>query len=581
MTELAALWLEGTVVGQALRFDLPLGEAVVGRSADCIVLLNDASVSRRHASLQRDADGLTVADLGSRNGTFIDGSRLPPNTRMPVAAGSEVRFGAVRLRLADGRPISEGRSLMGSLASAQHNLHTSARVSWDELTSGRTKPADLFRVLSDAGRLLVEPLPLEQVFSQALELISNVAPPARRVLLLTLEARDGAASSRTSAQDVNLDDLRVRAGRPDMAATTGLMLSQSLLRSVLAERTALLVGDAQTDPRFRDQMSIVAQGVHSAMVAPLFDNEHVIGAVYADTTDLLQRFTQDQLRAFTFLANLIAVKITNTRLLQAEQEQQRMANELRTAARIQETLLPASLPDFPGYEIHAQQIPCLECAGDLYDAARVGSGDLVFTVGDVSGKGIGAALLMSHTVASLRVLRDEGLEPRVVVDRLHRQVEAASRAQDFVTLFHATLDGSEHRLTYVNAGHNPPVLLTPSGDPTELEALTYAVGLPLPFRAKQRTVELPVGSLLCIYTDGLTEASRPRRDDDPSTEEDDEDGPNPKVMYGERRLVASLTRHASLPLDQLAAALQRDLTEFLGESTVDDDITLFLLRRVS
>jgi serine phosphatase RsbU (regulator of sigma subunit) len=403
--------------------------------------------------------------------------------------------------------------------------------------------------VTEAGRLLVVPRPLTETFQLVLEMVEAVIP-ARRILLLLTDTPDGSPA--------------VRAARPaGEAAAKKLVLSRTLVATVLRDRESLLLNDLCRDPRFGDQQSIIRQSVCSALVAPLFDNTRVIGMLYADTADPRVHYDRDQLRAFTLLANLIAVQITTARLLEAERERERMAQEVAAATEVQRNLLPARLPALPGYEFAARQIPCCEVAGDLYDAIGLPDGRIALAVGDVSGKGLGAALLMAGTIAGLRILLQE--QPRLAecVERLHRQILQASEATRFVTLFLGLLDPATGRLEYVNAGHNPPWLLVPDGAPETLAATGLPLGLiPGATYAAASTV-VPPGGILCVYSDGISEAAA-----------GDE-------LYGDERLLASLRRRATeAAADQLEGILT-DLRAFLGSARADDDMTLLLVRRLA
>jgi sigma-B regulation protein RsbU (phosphoserine phosphatase) len=361
---------------------------------------------------------------------------------------------------------------------------------------------------------------------------------------------------------------------------------------VLHERQSLLVVDARTDARYKDQASIVALDLRSAMVAPLFDNERVIGVLYADSSDPRVHFDDEQLRAFALLANLVAVKITNSRLLDDMRETERMAQELATAARIQRELLPTQLPKIPGYEVAATLVPCFEAGGDLYEAAALPDGTCIFAVGDVSGKGMGAALIMSPTLAVLRLLQEDGLPLDETAARLHRHVYRNTNAASFVTFFLGRLDPQAGRLEFVNCGHNAPLLflpgvppagaVPPAGDPLgehgvhrgdawhvqELEATGLALGMlpvemlpPDPFASC--TVDLPPGSVLAIFSDGIPEAMGP-------------DG-----FYGDERLVETLRKHLDQPLEVMAREALADVELFRGETPASDDVTILLLRRTA
>ncbi|MCC7140898.1 MAG: SpoIIE family protein phosphatase [Candidatus Eisenbacteria bacterium] len=557
--------LRGAIGAIPIEHPLGIGEHSVGRSAESALKLGDPSVSREHAKIVVSDAMIEVVDLGSRNGTLINGVKLTPQYSVKARHGDELRFGAVTLRMIDpsASPGSAGLNQSGQLhglrsdathiprLSTAEGIEASVRLSWDSL-GDKLDPAlrrdrDLFRVLTEAGALLVAQRPLEEIFEAALDLIERVVPGKRVLLLLGGEGEELPS---------------VQAARPRGTAEDRLMLSRTLLSTVLDKREALLVVDAQLDPNLRDQQSIMMQGIHSALAAPLFDNEQVIGLVYSDTDNPLLRFDQDMLRALTVLANLIAIKITNTRLLETEREKQRMEQELATAARIQQSLLPQQLPEIPGYELYARQLSCFECAGDLYEADRLEQ-RYALVLGDVSGKGMGAAMLMSHIMACLHLLHDEGLEPLPLVERLHRQVFRSSRPSDFVTLFYGQLDPEAQTLHYVNGGHCPGLLFRGDGTETELPPTGLPVGMILNRGYEAASTQLAPGDLLCVYSDGIPEAF---------LGEDD---------YGEERLKESIRKRRTVPLSELADGILEDLRAYLGEVEAGDDITLLLLRRVS
>jgi sigma-B regulation protein RsbU (phosphoserine phosphatase) len=356
----------------------------------------------------------------------------------------------------------------------------------------------------------------------------------------------------------------IRAARPEgQPASEQLILSHTIVATVLHDRQALLLNDVQSDPRFAAQQSIIAQNLRSAMVAPLFDNQQVIGLLYADSDDPRAFYDRDQLRAFTLLANLIAVKITNARLLESQREKERMEQEVAAAANVQQALLRGTLPQIPGYELAVRQVPCFEVGGDLYDVTPLEDGRIALVVGDVTGKGMGAALLMSNVLAGLRVLYQENALPSVLASRLDRQLLRSSDETHYVTLFLGLLDPQTHVLEYVNAGHNPPLLFSEGDRADTLDATGVPLGLLAGSHFSMGRVVLPPGGLLCVFSDGIPEAM---------VGED---------LYGDERLIEGLCSRRTLPLAQIVQGTFDDLAAFVGEEQrLSDDVTLLLLRRI-
>ncbi len=547
--------LSGTASGRFLQIPLGLGRHLVGRGSRNDINLQHNSVSREHAEILVERDRVLLKDLSSSNGTFVNGEQV--TGEIEVGHRDEIGFGAQKLTLLNAQfsspeeasPVSVLHQTV--LALSEHeNIHAQESLSWEEVTGGVGKVAAidpvLFRAVTESGNLLMLPRPLSETFDLLLGILERVVR-ARRILLLLTDTPDGSPA--------------IRAARPHFdPAGPKPMLSQTIIGTVLKDRQALLLNDAQTDPRFQAQQSVIAQNLRSAMVAPLFDNNEVIGLLYADNDDPQVRYDRIQLQAFTLLANLIAVKVTNARLLEDQREKERMEQEVAAAAQVQKQLLDRTLPSLPGYDLVARQIPCFEVAGDLYDITELADGRVAIVVGDVTGKGMGAALLMSNVIASLRILYQECPAPVKLAERVHRQVEESSDELRFVTLFLGLLDPRRHRLEYVNAGHNPPLLIHGQEIRT-LDSTGMPMGLIPEATFTVGKTDLAPGSLLCIFSDGIPEAQVEGE------------------FYGEERFLASTAKRAGRSLEKIADGALDDLRLFMGDNLLDDDVTLVLLRR--
>jgi serine phosphatase RsbU (regulator of sigma subunit) len=539
--------LVGSTGAEPLEWELEEGRHRLGRASHNDVVLSDPSISKTHAEIEIRDEGAVIRDLESRNGTWVNNRRIVEET--PLAHGDRIRVGGLDLEIFSGQLPRPLRFESASF-SEPGQIHTTRSVGrqaiLDELGLITRPDGRLLRAVTEAGKLLASHQPIEEVFESVLDLAADVIP-ARRILLLLSEKTD--------------DPPVVRAARPKGSAGERILLSRTLLDAVILGGKSLLVGDTLTDPRFQAQESIVIQDIRSALAAPLFDNERNLGLIYADTNDPRVRYDDDQLRVFTLLANLIAIKITNTRLMVAQLAKERMEQEMATAAMIQKRLLPAELPPVEGYEMAARLNSCIEVGGDLYDACVLSDGATGIAVGDVAGHGLGAALLMSHVMAALRILSEERLPLENLAERIHREVLRVSSPRDFVTLFIGRLDAKKHRLDYVNAGHNPPFLLLKEGDVRTLDSTGMPIGMMEGFPFDAASCDFPPGALLAIFSDGITEAA--------SAED----------LFGEERLIDALRRHSDLPIQAIAEGVLEEVRSFVGHEPASDDITLFLLRR--
>ncbi|HVP38495.1 MAG TPA: SpoIIE family protein phosphatase [Candidatus Saccharimonadales bacterium] len=538
------LFLSGHVADRFMAWPLEAPHLGLGRSSRHAVHLPDATVSKDHAEIIREGTRLHIRDLGSRNGTRVNGvSAAEP---LPLAAGDQVEIGQLVLRVTEGEPVQRVR-LQEAAA-----LGTSVRLRVDQMLErpapqGQPASPQVVRLLAEAGRLLVLPRPLRETCDEVLALVERAVPASRYVLLL--REAPGAEPVQMAA--------RSGGGRADQP----LALSRSILSSVLEECTSVLTEDASADPRFLAQQSVVSQAVRAAMAVPLFDNEKVLGLIYVDTREPSVSFRESDLELLSLLANMAAVKITNARLLEAEQQRARLAQELATATRIQRALLPPGAPRVPGWAFEAFLETCHEVGGDLYDFHVQPDGRILFLVGDVSGKGVGASLLMSSFLASARVLAHACDDLGRLATQLNHHMCETTEPMHFVTGFVGRLDPATGELRYVNAGHPPPLVVRDGG-------LRRLDGDGLPFGVMEKAqyteavAELQPGELLALYTDGIPEA---RSGDE--------------LFEDERleRLLAELP--AGLELPEVRRRILERVADFVGAAPRGDDITLVLVRR--
>lgn len=515
----------------------------VGRSSTNGLQILDPTVSKEHAEFTLDKGRWSVRDLGTRNGTRVNGRSAEQPT--PLLVGDMLEVGRVMLRV--GSDASSSIEL-GTPEGVDSSLRMKVEDVLRQPDSGVDDSSRLVQLLAEAGQLLVLPRPMSEVCEEILRLVDRAVPSNRSVLLL--REREGAELVPIATRGSRGSDPNAR-----------LALSQSILSAVLEDNTAIITRDALNDPRFMGQHSIVAQAIHSAMAVPLFDNERVIGLIYIDSTDARITYAAQQLTLLTLIANMAAVKITNARLLATEEVRRRMAHELATATRIQQTLLPSAPTDVSGWTFHARLETCHEVGGDLFDFHRRDDGRHVVLIGDVSGKGMGAAMLMSSILSAARVLYDVCPTPLALVQRLNDAMYKHTEGQHFVTVFVGFLDAESGHLDYVNAGHPDAHLVSP-GTLRTLEATGIPVGMLADFPWQMATTVVSRGEMVALFSDGIPEAQRDRE------------------FYEFERLATSLAS-AQNEAD-LGASAQRVLDDVAAFTTGwprADDITLVLFRR--
>jgi serine phosphatase RsbU (regulator of sigma subunit) len=290
----------------------------------------------------------------------------------------------------------------------------------------------------------------------------------------------------------------------------------------------------------------------------------VIGFIYLDSPNWIREFTINDLNLVTVMANIAAIRIEHARLIEAEQKRLALGRELERAAEIQRRLLPATAPEIVGLDLAGYNAPCRTVGGDYYDFLPYSDERVGLFIGDVSGKGMGAALLMSSLQARTRVLFEAPDELSAQMGRLNRITAGNCPSNCFITFFAALLDPATGELGYCNAGHNAPLLVRANGEFELLEPTGIILGI-LPNAAyEQKSCRLEPGDVLLLFSDGVTEACRPDADQE----------------FGQDRLAALLREHRDRPAADILNAINAEVASYIGDCPAADDITLVVARRL-
>lgn len=273
-------------------------------------------------------------------------------------------------------------------------------------------------------------------------------------------------------------------------------------------------------------------------------------------------FQESDRRTLALFANQAAIALENARLHREALERERLEREMHLAADIQRQILPKGAPAVPGYQLVGWNRPARQVGGDYYDLLALPDGRMELVVGDVSGKGIPAALMVSTLHSALRLLLDQAGFGPSLLERLNRHILESSAANKFITMLIAELEPRTGILRYLNAGHNPGLLVRASGRVEELTPGGVPLGLLLNMRYLPRELVVEPGDVLCLYSDGITEAESI----------DDEE-------FGTERLVGILRENEGRPLQEVLEAIQAAVTRFATGKPQYDDQTLVLLRR--
>jgi sigma-B regulation protein RsbU (phosphoserine phosphatase) len=269
-------------------------------------------------------------------------------------------------------------------------------------------------------------------------------------------------------------------------------------------------------------------------------------------------------RTLSLFANQAAIALENARLHRQAVEKERLEREMELAADIQRQLLPTGTPWLPGFEFGGWNRPTWQVGGDYYDFIKLGGDRLGVLVADVTGKGLAAALLVSTLHSSLRLLFDGAMVGEDLLARLNEHIVRSSSPNKFITMILAELEPSTGRLRSFNAGHNPGLLVRPSGEVLQLGPGGMPVGLLAGATYRSQTFDIGPGDLLCLYSDGITECTSPADEE-----------------FGQERLERLLRRQRERPLAEIARGIDAAMEDFAAGSAQSDDQTLVLARRTA
>ena len=500
-----------------------------------------AGLSRKHLAFERDGTNWVVRDLGSTNGTFVNGTQLT-GTQV-LKPKDRVTAGELSVVYSEGAAPA-AQTVVFIEKSAETTEEASMTSSLDGLEE-ESKSAVSAHVdaLIRAGRELAGHMPLDKVFDLILDL-SVEAVGASRGVLMTLEE----------------GELQVRSSKG-----AGFRISSHVRDLVLREKRSLLVRDALTDQALGARMSIVQDQIRSMLAVPLQTKNGVIGLIYLDSPFLIREFTKEDLSVLTVMSNIAAVRIEHARLAELEQAEKLRAQEMQHAAMIQRSILPSNFPPFPDrreFQLHAHMTPARGVGGDLFDFFLLDQDHLAFAVGDVSGKGVPAALFMAVARTLLRATAPHRQSPAECLTYMNASLNAENTSGMFVTFFYGVLDIRTGELQFANAGHNPPYVFSPDGTYRFLEGKGGPMlGLFPGLTYETSTTKFGPGDGILVYTDGVTEAK--------DTAEE---------FFEEQRLEEYLRAHASEPAEQFVNGLHRKVEEFAMGAPQADDITALALR---
>jgi sigma-B regulation protein RsbU (phosphoserine phosphatase) len=529
--------------GQTRVVPLEGATVTLGRaSAAELCYPDDAGLSRQHLAFESEGAQWYLRDLGSKNGTVLNGARiegrnaLKPGDR--VMAGHLILIYDKRMRVDDATRVVFVESGEGATASSTVVSDLAGVIQDGDSVAGSTAVQALIR----AGNELAGERPLPELFRFILDLAIQTVK-AERGVLMTLEDNG---------------ELEVRATRGE-----GFRISSAVRDRVIGNKESVLVRDTALDDAFRERRSIVEQNIRTLMAAPLQTREAIIGLIYVDSPSMQREFSKDDLSLLTVMANVAAIRIEQSRFAEMDRARKVMENELVQAAAIQRRYLPPEAPTVAGLDLAGHNAPCRTVGGDYYHFFPYENGRVAMVLGDVSGKGMPASLLMMGLQARVEMLIDEPGDLGRLVTRLNKMTQANCPEGKFITLFLCVLDGATGELVYANAGHNPPIIVRKDGSYEGLAGGGPVLGILKSIEYEQYSARLEKGDVLAIYSDGITEAATPE-----------------DVEFETEELARALNAHRDGSARAMVMGVNAAVAEWTQGAPAADDITLIVARRL-
>jgi sigma-B regulation protein RsbU (phosphoserine phosphatase) len=545
--------------GKPGRIDLSGDRLLMGRNPECNLVLDTGAVSRHHAEVVRTPEAFVINDLQSRNGTYVNGNRITNPT--PLTDNARIKIceylftfhsdivkppssPEIDLVVTDGK--ADTATIMSTLDASTSNGLSGVIV--------EVRPEVKLRAMLEISRNLGSVLRMDDLLPKILDSLFKIFPQADRGFILL---RDEAAN--------RLIPKAVKNRRE--TGDDSLRISRTIVKQVMENGQAILLADASSDQQFNMSQSISDFRIRSIMCVPLVSQQtnQPFGIIQIYTEDRRHQFNQEDLDLLVSVAGTAAIALENARMHEDLLTKARIERELQFAAEVQRGFLPADWPALPGYGFYAFYEAAYSVGGDYYGFVELPGKRLAISLGDVSGKGMPAAMLMARLSSDIRFAAITEPNPGCAVRLVNRSLSEAGLSDKFVTLLYMVLDSEKHEVSVVNAGHMPIMIRKQNGDISEIGE--EKAGLPLnvapdpDYEYQTITFPLEPGTTALVYTDGVSEAMN-----------------NANELFGFDRLRDAFKAAPGDPAE-VGEAVIREVRNFAAGRHQSDDITLICFGR--
>lgn len=556
-----SLILTKTPDGSAAGERHPLGNEplIIGRSPDkCRVVLPANAVSREHARIVPAGGKYFVEDLQSRNKTYVNNKVVEGRWPNPLKNGDNIKICDFLFAYQDEtKPAGPN----GGDEEDEEPSNTTVEATFNRSSPKEIidlQPQDKLRALIGITTALTKTLDLEALLPQIADELFKVFKQADRCFIIQLD------------DDNRLRPVVIKVRRPGLGNER---FSKTIVRRCLETLQSYLSEDATSDSDVSAAQSIAEFKIRSVMCVPLATQDgKPLGVIQLDSQDRTKKFSQEDVRFLICVANSASIAIENARMHETILLQQKLEEENRAASKVQRGFLPQSFPVVPGYEFFAHYTAARTVGGDYYDFIPRPDGTLAVLLGDVSGKGVPAALLMARLSGEARVSILTQPDVAAAVTHLNNQLMQANLEDRYVTLSAAVIDPKSHRIALVSAGHLSPWIFRRTTKKLEKvfdkDTGDFPVGWVPGHKYTAIPIELGPGDSLLVYTDGIEDA---QPDSGQRFTED-----------GVRRAVASLRESPDVvTARELGARIVQAVHTHVGNHPQFDDIALVCFGRAN
>ncbi len=563
--------------GEATPYDLSVSETVLGRHPDCTIQLQSNMVSRRHARVLSQDGKHIIEDLESGNGTLVNGQKITQATELKH--NDRIKLGPMLLRyecqatghvstvdipslsptFGRGAPKPNPKDTVADKPAFQLDVMEEG----DDLTSHiigsvsnetgfgllDSQPEKKLKGIIEISRAMAQSVEPKDLLPTILKVLFDIFPHADRGSILIKNLATGRLVPALQHHRREGEDATVK-------------LSRTILQKVMNEKAGILSADAAQE--FQGSESIADLKIHSMMCVPMLGlGGEVVGIISIDTQNPFQQFTPTDLDLLMVVAGEAALKFENARLMESHLAKMKQDSEMEIARKVQRALLPVKLPTVKGYQFFASYDSAQAVGGDYYDAIMLNKDKICLSFGDVAGKGVPGALIMSRIAScvqnTMAFVHDVGKAITAINNHMcSNMVEGR-----FVTYILVVIDLVTHQMSLANAGHMSPLIRKPDGtvDQFSDEKTGLPVGIAEDYVYPVVTRTIEPGEMVVIITDGVDEAMNPTGE-----------------LYTKERVI-EFVKHGSSKAEELGKALLADVRRHANGRAQNDDITIMTFSR--